>query len=57
MPAVYENSVLNDVVSALFNLGYQRADVLRTISSMNVDSDVSFDILLKKVLSKLSSGV
>jgi Holliday junction DNA helicase RuvA len=50
------SGVLNDVVSALSNLGYQRSDVLRAISSMQLDSENSFDVLLKKVLNKLSSG-
>jgi Holliday junction DNA helicase RuvA len=57
MPAVTESSVLGDVISALANLGYQKADILRIISSMKVDSDIEFDVLLKRVLSKLSSGV
>jgi Holliday junction DNA helicase RuvA len=56
MPVVQESIVISDVVSALANLGYQRADIFRVISSMQVDSNTEFDVLLKRVLSKLSSG-
>ncbi|MDR0677079.1 MAG: Holliday junction branch migration protein RuvA [Holosporaceae bacterium] len=53
-----EPNVLNDVISALSNLGYQKADVLRVISAMQIDKDnITFDVLLKKILSKISSGV
>ncbi|MDR0632296.1 MAG: Holliday junction branch migration protein RuvA [Holosporaceae bacterium] len=55
--AAIESSVLGDVISALSNLGYQKADILRVVSSMKMDSDAGFDVLLKRVLSKLSSGV
>ncbi|MDR2158197.1 MAG: Holliday junction branch migration protein RuvA [Holosporaceae bacterium] len=51
------SSVLNDVISALSNLGYSRSDILRAVSSMRTDSEDGFDVLLKKVLGKLSSGV
>jgi Holliday junction DNA helicase RuvA len=57
IPAVGESSVINDVISALLNLGYQKADVLRVISAMQIDSEITFDVLLKRILSKLSSGV
>jgi len=57
MPASGESGTLNDVISALLNLGYQRVDVMRAISSMQIDPNGSFDTLLKKVLSKISSGV
>jgi Holliday junction DNA helicase RuvA len=52
-----ESGVVTDVVSALANLGYQKSDIYRVISSMQVDNDVKFDILLRQILSKLSSGV
>jgi Holliday junction DNA helicase RuvA len=55
--AILESGVVSDVVSALSNLGYQKADVLRAVSSVQTDSDASFDVLLKRTLSKLSSGV
>jgi Holliday junction DNA helicase RuvA len=51
-----EFNVANDVISALINLGYQKVDVLRIISSMQIDPEIGFDVLLKQVLSKLSSG-
>jgi Holliday junction DNA helicase RuvA len=57
MPKVAESGVVNDVVSALANLGYQKTDVMRVILAMQPDRDVVFDVLLKRVLSKLSSGV
>lgn len=52
-----ETGVLNDVISALTNLGYQRSDIFRVMSSIQPDPDAKFDVLLKAVLSKLSSGV
>jgi Holliday junction DNA helicase RuvA len=57
IPAVGESGVINDVISALLNLGYQKADILRVISAMQIDSEITFDVLLKRILSKLSSGV
>jgi Holliday junction DNA helicase RuvA len=55
--AIPETSLVNDVVSALINLGYQKSDIYRIISSMKIDNAVKFDALLKQILSKLSSGV
>jgi Holliday junction DNA helicase RuvA len=49
--------VVGDVVSALSNLGYQRGDVMRIVSAIKPDSQISFDVLLKQVLNKLSSGI
>ncbi len=51
------SDVINDVISALLNLGYQRADIVRAISLLQPEKDCKFDILLKQVLAKLSSGV
>ncbi|MDR3186940.1 MAG: Holliday junction branch migration protein RuvA [Holosporaceae bacterium] len=51
-----ESSVANDVISALLNLGYQRADVLRTVASMQFEENCEFGVMLKRVLNKLSSG-
>ncbi|MDR2724272.1 MAG: Holliday junction branch migration protein RuvA [Holosporaceae bacterium] len=56
-PAVSESSVVNDVISALLNLGYQKVDVLRAVSAIPINPETGFDILLKQSLSKLSSGV
>ncbi|MDR1361733.1 MAG: Holliday junction branch migration protein RuvA [Holosporaceae bacterium] len=59
MPAqqhLVTNDVLNDVVSALVNLGYQRPDIFRVISSLQPEEGMKFDVLLKMALSKLSSG-
>jgi Holliday junction DNA helicase RuvA len=53
---ISEVGVVNDVVSALANLGYQKADILRAISSLPIESNCEFDTLLKRVLNKLSSG-
>lgn len=50
------NEVLNDLVSALVNLGYQRSDVFRVVSSLQPEQNIKFDLLLKAALSKLSSG-
>ncbi|MDR2681929.1 MAG: Holliday junction branch migration protein RuvA [Holosporaceae bacterium] len=52
-----ESGVLNDVISALVNLGYQKSDVFRVISTMPSEPNAKFDALLKAVLAKLSSGV
>jgi Holliday junction DNA helicase RuvA len=57
MPKTSESGVINDVISALANLGYQKSDIMRVIFTMQPDKDVSFDALLKSVLKKLSSGV
>jgi Holliday junction resolvasome RuvABC DNA-binding subunit len=51
-----ESSIANDVISALLNLGYQRADVLRTMASMQFEENCEFSVMLKRVLNKLSSG-
>ncbi|MDR3179804.1 MAG: Holliday junction branch migration protein RuvA [Holosporaceae bacterium] len=52
-----ETGVLNDVISALVNLGYQKSDIFRVVSAMPVELNAKFDVLLKTVLAKLSSGV
>ncbi|MDR2107672.1 MAG: Holliday junction branch migration protein RuvA [Holosporaceae bacterium] len=52
-----ESAVVSDVISAVSNLGYNKADVLRAISSLQPKADEAFDILLKRVLVKISSGV
>ncbi len=51
------SDVINDVTSALLNLGYQRADIVRAISILQPEKDCKFDTLLKQVLAKLSAGV
>ena len=53
---VAQSSVMNDVISALVNLGYTKPEILRTISSLEVGDDPKFDVLLKQVLAKLSMG-
>lgn len=53
---VAQSSVLNDVISALMNLGYQKSEVLRIVSSMNIDENAKFDILVKEILGRLSAG-
>lgn len=59
-PAVQANvaasNVANDVVSALVNLGYQKSDIYRIMSTMKIADDIAFDVLLRQVLSKISSG-
>lgn len=59
-PAVQTNvaasNVVNDVVSALVNLGYQKSDIHRIMSTMKIADDIAFDVLLRQVLSKISSG-
>lgn len=52
-----KSGVVEDVISALSNLGYQRSDVVNVISKMEVTEDMSFDSLLKKALSRIASGV
>ena len=59
-PAVQANvaasNVANDVISALVNLGYQKSDIYRIMSTMKIADDIAFDVLLRQVLSKISSG-
>lgn len=50
------SNVVNDVVSALVNLGYQKSDIYRIISPMKIADDMKFDVLLRQVLSKISAG-
>lgn len=52
-----KNSVADDVISALTNLGYQRSDAAGVLSKIEISEDVQFDVLLKQALSKLASGV
>lgn len=52
---IVKNGVVEDVVSALINLGYYKADIINEISKEKVDSNTKFDILLRRVLNKLSS--
>lgn len=54
---VPQSSAINDVISALMNLGYQKPEILRTISTIEIDKDPQFDTLLRRVLTKLSAGV
>lgn len=50
------SNVVNDVISALVNLGYQKSDIYRIMSPMKIADDIKFDVLLRQVLSKISSG-
>ncbi len=52
-----QSNTVNDVISALINLGYQKPDILRTISTIEIDNDPQFDTLLRQILGKLSTGV
>ena len=52
-----QSNTVNDVISALINLGYQKPDILRTISTIEIDNDPQFDTLLRRILGKLSAGV
>jgi Holliday junction DNA helicase RuvA len=56
LSAVRGSGVVADVVSALSNLGYNKADVLRVIAAVQPDANTAFDALLKQVLTKISSG-
>lgn len=49
-------SVVNDTISALMNLGYQKSDIYKAISFIKIENDAEFDILFKQILTKLSSG-
>ena len=51
-----ESSVIQDVISAAANLGYQRSEILNVISNLDIKKDESFEQLFKKVLGKLSLG-
>ncbi len=55
-PMKIQSNVVNDVISALVNLGYQKFDILRVISNMDVEESPQFDILLRQVLTKISIG-
>ncbi len=52
-----QSNIVNDVISALVNLGYQKPDVLRIISTIEIDNEPQFDTLLRQILGKLSAGV
>lgn len=51
------SGVVEDVVSALVNLGYQKSDIYRIMSSIKIEEDVVFDDLLRQVLKKISSMI
>ena len=51
-----QSGVAEDVISALTNLGYQRADVVKVVSTI-ASEDMSFDVLLKNALKKLATGM
>lgn len=52
-----QSNTVNDVISALVNLGYQKPDILRTISTIEIDNNSQFDTLLRRILGKLSAEV
>lgn len=52
-----KSGVVEDVISAMGNLGYQHSDVVNVISKIEITEDMSFDSLLKKALNKIASGV
>jgi Holliday junction DNA helicase RuvA len=52
-----ESSVLNDVISALTNLGYQKSDIYKATSATHIDENIKFDTLLRQILNKLSNGI
>ena len=51
-----ESSVIQDVISAVANLGYQRSEILNIVSNLDIQKDENFEQLFKKVLGKLSLG-
>ena len=51
-----ESAVIQDVISAISNLGYQRIEILEAISKLDIKNDENFELLFKKVLAKLSHG-
>ena len=51
-----QSNVVNDVISALVNLGYEKADVLRAVATMQLEDSPQFETLLKQILTKLSTG-
>ena len=54
---ISQSGIVNDIISALVNLGYQKSDILRVISTVEIDNDPQFDTLIRQILSKLSAGV
>lgn len=50
-----DNNTVNDVISALVNLGYPKSDICKIISSMKLSKGIEFSVLLKQVLGKISS--
>ncbi len=54
--ALEENSMTQDVVSALTNLGYQRGDIYKAMGNIDINENDHFDSIFKKALNKLSSG-
>ncbi|MDR1334815.1 MAG: Holliday junction branch migration protein RuvA [Holosporaceae bacterium] len=54
---LHPEGIVGDVISALVNLGYQKPEIFRVLASISGNDAIeSFDVLLKKVLNKLSSG-
>jgi len=51
-----QSSIVNDVISALINLGYQRGDIVSAISKIEGADILSFDDLLKLTLNKVATG-
>lgn len=54
---VPQSNTVNDVISALMNLGYQKPEILHIISTIEIDNEPQFDTLLRQILGKLSAGV
>jgi Holliday junction DNA helicase RuvA len=50
------SQVFNDVVSALLNLGYQKMDIYKAASLVTINSDSTFEGLVKQILGRLSQG-
>lgn len=51
-----QSTIVNDVISALINLGYQRGDIVSAISKIEGADILSFDDLLKLTLNKVATG-
>lgn len=52
-----DKTIVSDVVSALENLGYQRGDAMRIVSSISaVEPDLPFESLLRRALAKIATG-
>ncbi len=55
-PSAVSSTILDDVASALVNLGYKEAVVKKTLSDMEIEDDAPMEKVLKQALKVLAAG-